>query len=581
MKKEKDAKYWEEEVRDALAWRKKYTKEDRWPLFLDYYLHNVDNPRIPHFNLVYMLGNVLIPSLIFQTPGVVNTPTSANSGAWPQFFDSVDKYLIDVMEVTDVAERGIINGYLNNVVCIGFGFDITDEQNVQAPDDAFPETDTANRSRKLNLPWLDLIPPHRCLVAKGTKTMRNCRWSAKLVVTPTKKLKESKLFKHAKESFCPAEILYHEHNLWSGEKSQAGYTFYWEIHDAEEGTWLWLSTDGTLLLPPTEDPLQVYGLPIEIVPFNANPDSIWGTPDVSYIESVHLEGEETRQYGRLQRRLALLKVLYDSDALTQEELEKFMSGAPGIGLPIKKGASGNLKDHIEFLQSHVQIEYFEAQRQFLNDAQLISGNGPNQLGTFASGRRTRYETQVVENSNSVRTSRRRAKLAEAIERLLLRSNIMVSKYWRQEQVQQVVGVEGALYWVKASPTDINSFQDLLRTKVNVESMAPVSKESKKAEAMQLLQMLGQFTEAGINPMPIIQQLLSTFEWMDARQVMPQMSTQYSINDFVQQQEAMMQQGNIGAKIQQNLGGLPALAERGNATPQELEDDTKQGVNDGR
>lgn len=562
--KTKDEKYWQTEIREALEWRRKFTKEDRWPLFLDYYLHNVANPRLPHFNLVYMLGNVLVPSLVFQTPGILNTPTSANSGAWPQFFDSVDKYLVDVMEVTDVAERGIINGYLNNVVCIGFGFDITAEQDAtkpgEDPEDTFPEVEGSNRARKLNLPWLDLIPPHRCLVAKGTKTMRNCRWAAKLIAVPTAKLKKSKLFKNVTSSSCPPEILPHESHLWAGGKD-SGYTFYWEIHDAEDKQWLWLSTDGTFILDPTEDPLQVYGLPFEIVPFNSNPESIWGTPDVSYIESAHLEGEETRQYGRLQRRLALLKVLYDSDAISQEELQNFMSGPPGIGLPIKKGTSESIKSHIEFIQSHVQIEYFEAQKQFLNDAQLISGNGPNQMGTFAGGRRTRYETQVVENSNTIRTSRRRAKLAEAIERLMLRSNIMVSKYWNQSQVQQVVGVEGALYWVKATPTEIKSFQDILRTKVNVESMAPISRETKKAEAMQILQMLTQFTQSGVNPMPIIQQLLSTFEWMDVRQVMPQMATQYAIDDFVKQQQGLMDSGNLGPQIQKNLAGVPGLADR--------------------
>lgn len=569
----KDEKYWQKEIREALEWRRLFTQEDRWPIFRDYYLHDVTIPEVPHFNLIYMLGNVLIPNIMFQTPGVVNTPTSSNSGAWPQFFDGIDRHLIDAMQVTDILERGIINGFLNNSICISVGYDFSNSTDIE---DAFPETDTTSRVRKQNLPWLDLIPAHRCLVAKGTTTMNNCRWAAKFIAVPTASLKKDKRFKNITSSSLPPEILIHEHHLWN-KTGYNGYTFYWEIHDAEEKEVIWLSTDGKFILPPQEDMLQVYGLPIEIIPFNANPVSIWGTPDVSYIESAHLEGEECRQYGRLQRRLALLKVLYDSDSISKEELEQFMSGTPGIGLPVKKPTNGKIADAIAFMQSHVQIEYFEAQKQLLNDAQLISGNGPNQFGTFAPGRRTRYETQVVEQSNSIRTSRRRAKLAEALERIILRCNILVSKYWTEAQVKQVVGVDGALYWVKATPSDLKSFEDSLRTKVNVESMAPVSKESKKAEALQIMQLLTNFTQAGVNPMPILQQLLSTFEWLDVRQVMPQMATQYDIVDFMSQQNQMVQSGQLGEKLKQNLSGVPALAEKypeGRTVVEELDDKDK-------
>jgi hypothetical protein len=564
MKKDRDEAYWVKEIREALEWRRMFSNEDRWEIFKAYYSHRVEEPLSPHFNLIYMLANVLIPSLVFQTPGVINIPRGGASGAWGQFYDSVDKYLMETMEVTDVLERGIVNGFLTNSICVGFGFDLSPEQQelttlTQEQEDAFPEIQSANRARKNNLPWLDLIPSHRCLVAKGTKTMRNCRWSAKLITTPVSILKEVKGLKKVAPCSVPLTLQQHESHLWNN--SSGNHVAYWEIHDAETGKWLWLSADGKFILPPTEDPLQSFGLPLEVISMNMNPDSIWGTPDSAYIESAHVEGEETRQYGRLQRRLALLKVLYDSDAITQEELQLFMQGAPGIGLPIKRTAQSSLQDNIQFIQSHVQIEYFEAQKQILNDAQLISGHGPNQYGTFAPGRRTAYETQVVESSNNARLGRRRKKIGEAVERLMQRSNIMVSKYWSEPQVQQVVGVDGAMYWVEAKASDLSNYETHLQTKVNVESMVPTSREQKKREAFELLQLLTNFTEAGVNPLPIIQQLLSTFEWLDVKQVLPQMGTQYAIEDFAKQQEQQIQGGGLGEKLGKNLSGVPNLSGR--------------------
>jgi hypothetical protein len=56
----------------------------------------------------------------------------------------------------------------------------------------------------------------------------------------------------------------------------------------------------------------------------------------------------------------------------------------------------------------------EYAKDLLNDAQLINGFGPNQMGTFAPGRRTKYETQVVESSNTTRLSYRRNEVADMI-----------------------------------------------------------------------------------------------------------------------------------------------------------------------
>ena len=565
----KDENYWVREIQVAKAWRKKYTMEDRWPTLDQHYRHAYENPALPHFNLMYMLGNTLVPSLVFQRPGVLNSPTRPDVGAWAQFYDSVDTHLIEAMEITDLMERTVLNCFLRNTTAIGIGFDnastelaeVKERIGNEDAEDLFVGTKgVTNRTRKSNLPWLDLIPSHRFLVAKGTKTMIDCRWAAKLIIIPTRLVKGTKGLINTIDSRIPQFIAKQENNLWNlGEQGgEVGYCAYWEIHDMEEGTWLWLSTEGKFILKPQPDPLQVFGLPFSVINFNQNTDSIWGTSDAMYIESQQLEGNEMRQFGRLQRKLALLKFLYNSECITQEQLEEWLAGPPGVGLPVKLSGDKTMKDIIVPLQTHINIEYFEAQKQILNDAQLVTGNGPNQFGTFAPGRRTATETNVVEQNNSLRTSRRRVKIAEGIEEILFRANILVSRNWTTEHVQQVVGLDGALYWVQAKPNEFKKLEDGLRTRVNVESLAPVSRERKKAEAMELLKILGGYTQAGVNPLPIIQQLLSAFEWIDVQQVLPQMQNVYNMAAFNESQQKQLTSG-VGPTAAQNLGGVPMLS----------------------
>jgi len=566
----KDARYWEDEIRNALKWRQQYSHEERWPLFMEYYNHEYEDPTLPHFNLFHMLGNTLVPSLIFQRPGVLNTPRRPDIGAWAQFYDSVDGYLIDSMDVVDISERSVINSFLKNTSAVSIGYDfgtIGDEIEGRANAEGIMSVfkgvpGTVNRTRKQKLPWLDLVPSQRFLVAAGTKSMTNCRWFAKLIVVPVRLLKGERSLTNVKESHMPTEVKRHENKLWDigvhgGETK--GYIAYWEIHDAENKTWCWLSTDGGYIYKPHDDPLQVWGLPVEVLIFNRQADSIWGASDACYIESQMLESNEMRQFGRMQRKIALLKILYDSEAISQEQMDAFLTGAPGFGLPINRSGQDKLKDVIEIIQPHVQIEYLSAQKDILNDAQLISGHGPNQHGNFAPGRHTKYETQVVEGANTLRLSRRRAKMGEMIEHHLFRANILISRNWTQKEVQQVVGLDGALYWVEANPSQMQNLEDGLTTKVNVESMAPVSRERKKGEAMELIKLLGGFTEAGVNPLPLIQQLLSAFEWVDVRQVLPQMENVYSFPDFQAKQKELAEQGGLGTSLERNLGGISSLA----------------------
>ena len=168
-------------------------------------------------------------------------------------------------------------------------------------------------------------------------------------------------------------------------QTDRGYTGMWIIHSAEKGQWGWLSSANKWILPMQEDPLQVDGLPLETIVFNKGSRSIWGTPDAIYVESQHIEGDECRQDGRLQRKAALVKAFYDQELLDEEEVMNYLNSKAMGMIPVQVGPDKKLSDVLQVVQTHVQGEYFEYEKNILNDAQLLTGNGPNQFGTFTPG----------------------------------------------------------------------------------------------------------------------------------------------------------------------------------------------------
>jgi hypothetical protein len=567
---------WNTRLNQAIEWRKRYSFEENWPMIDRHYRHKYEGETIPRFNLIYMMGQTLIPNLVFQNPGVVNTPTRDDMTFMASIWDSIDNWWIRQSEIKDIAKEVVLSCYLHNTTATQTGYDFGTEADVlrENQQSVFSEVEGAvNRTRKHNAPWVDFIPSHRFAVSVGTRTMRKCPWAAKLVSVPTSLLKKQGL-KWIQGTKLPDFAMHMEQATWD-KKNIDKWTHFWEVHDATDKTFFWLGTNGKYILPPQPDPLQVYGLPFEVTSFNRNSDTFFGTPDAEYVKSQQAEGDEVRLHNMYQRRYSLPKFIYNTNVISPEDVAKMMTATVAPAIPAKLGEGGedDIRKHIFMFTPPTNMQgYRQYAQDLLNDAQLINGFGPNQMGTFAPGRRTKYETQVVESNNSSRLAFRRNEIAEMIKGHITRANMLMADNWKQEVVQQVVGVDGALYWVKAAPEQLRNIKDGLVTEVNVESLAPVSRERRKMEATNLIGLLGGMQSAGMNTLPLIKQLLSAYEWIDVRQVLPQMSGEYEYVQWEQLQRQKLQSGNNGQQAATNLQGLDALTQRLPSEPQQVGDE---------
>lgn len=323
-----DEKLWMMRLQKSLDWRAKYSFEENWPVIDDFYAHRFEGEADqPHFNLIYMMGQTLIPSLVFQAPGIINTAARDDMTFMASLWDSIDNWWIRTAEIKEIAKEVVLSSYLHNTTAtqIGFDFDSEISQLRKDTSSVFGEVEgTVNRSRRKNAPWVDFIPSHRYTTAVGTRTMRNCQWGAKLISTPTSILKKQKNLKNVVSTKLPHEIKRHEERTWN-ERSADKWTHFWEIHDADTGKWAWLGTHGKFISDWQDDPLQVWGLPFEVTAFNSNPDSIFATPDAEYIRSQQLEGDEVRLHSMYMRRFSLPKCIYNSAVIPPKEMNKMMS----------------------------------------------------------------------------------------------------------------------------------------------------------------------------------------------------------------------------------------------------------------
>jgi hypothetical protein len=564
----KTEQLWSQRVVKSLVWRKKYSFETTWPAIDNFYRHKFEKGQedLPHFNLIYMMGQNLIPSLVFQSPGIINTPQNDHMTFMSGLWDSIDNWWIRTSDMKEIAKEAVLSSYLHNTTAAQIGYDFGTEADTLRNNmtEVFGEVEgTTNRARRQNAPWVDYVPSHRYITAVGTRSMRNCIWAGKLVSVPTRILKKQKGLTNVVSTKIPEEILRHERYTWEG-KDPDKWTHFWQIHDAENKEWFWLGTHGKYISAPQEDPLQVFGLPFEVLSFNTNADSIFGTPDAEYIRSQQLEGDELRMHSMFQRRFSLPKCVYNTNVIPPAEMNKMLEAtvAPAIAAKLGDGGEDDIRKHVYmFAPPTSYMLHREYGKDLLNDAQLINGFGPNQLGMQSPGRHTKYETQVAEASSSARLAYRRYEVAQMIQGLVIRANMLMSRYWTGDIVEKVVGVDGAMYWVKAGPEELKEYKDGLVTEVNVESLAPVSRERRKAEAAELLGLLGNMGEAGVNTLPLIKQLLSTYEWIDVSQVLPQMTGEYELAHWEQMQRKKLEQGGQGQAAANNLQGLNALASR--------------------
>lgn len=552
-------------IQRAEKYRDKVGRKDRWRDIEELYSNDPAQvpTGVPNFNLIYMHGRAMVPTIVFRRPQILNTARRPDFIPWASFFDSIDQFLMEEMEVEDTLQDAVLEAYLFNTVGLHVGFDFLPKGMLNSKDritqvirsiEGFAEIPgVVDRARRYNFPFIQLVPAGELLFPSYSRNVRTAHWYSRACCVPVEDMREYLGRPGLKPTHVPEEV-YDSKRYQEMSDSTEGFVYYYEFHNAKDRTAQLVTIDGEILKTFPKDHDQIDGLPVSVITFNKRPRSMWGTPDALYIEGQQLDGNDARVMGLRQRRIALIKALIDADMLDDKEAEKLYSDEALPLIRVKLRNDQRLADCIQTLQPSVQMQYLEYQKSSFTDSQYMLGQGANQMGLTPPGRRTKYETQVAEERSYIRTSDRREQFARAITDCFRKVNLFVADNWDQPILQRVLGVDASLYWVQAKPQELSKKQlkDELVTSVDVGSMAPRSLERDRQEMLQAMQIIGSIPN--VNILPIIRQLLNKFPWAEVDQILPQASQDNALTmeQFQREQKEKMGSSETRQSLKDNM-----------------------------
>jgi hypothetical protein len=326
------------------------------------------------------------------------------------------------------------------------------------------------------------------------------------------------------------------------------YTALWEIYDAKKGRIYTIAEGNDVVLRDDRDELSHLGFPFHVVVFNPDNDHFWGISDAHNIEALQLELNEIKEQDRQQRRASLLRFLYKKGSIDKEEMDKFMSEENCIGI----ATNGDPRECIVAFQAHPDMQLEVKARGVREDIREVIGFNRNFMGEYDdSSRRTATEAQIVAQAAGIRIDERRDVNADTLTELTKGINATIMNNWSEEHVTQIVGPDGARYWVQYKGEDLKG--DYLY-RIDPDSALPVTAQTRKKEAQELFaQLKGDPT---VNQTELKRFLVSQYEGADVEaimqpnMVMPMAGGMMPINALAMQlaQKGMMPGANVPVQM---------------------------------
>ena len=534
-----DIEEWQKLIEAGVRYKENYGSSKRWGVYRDYGRgkfsgYNTSTNGILPYNIVYAMGRTLVPNIYFRNPYITATPRhKPGLDLQAKMIESIDNWLIQEMNVKQAFKTAVMDCYYTNRGILKIGYDslsgyiskgrtLEDElkEILNRPiGGSTPKKEKTeyNINVKPGMPWCVRVMPDFIIVPFGVRTLEECPWIVHVVIRPTDDVKNDPIYKNTAElEGTHIEMVNKDHatNSFYKELTQdIDLCEVYEIRDYKRGEIkAFVPGYEQWIRPPTEDKLQIEGLPFVDFTFNEDTEYYWGPSDVQIIEPQQLEVNEARTQAMYHRRVALIKFLIESGRMDQSEVDKMLSEDVGPAVFVK----GLPKDVVSLLQPHMPQDINQWTEIIRGDVRELLGHSKQQMGELPPGRRTAREIDVVQRAHDIRMDERRDIVADALQKVMRKENQVIFDRWDRNQVAQVVGIDGAKYWVQYNKKDIAAEYNL---KVDVESMTPTTKAVKKREILQVIQAIGKNPRANIDV--LMRMLLREYEWMDAMAILPE------------------------------------------------------------
>jgi hypothetical protein len=524
---------WKSAIRLALRYRRVYGRSNEWQKYKNYYRGFFKGNQIP-VNIIFAIGRSIIPQVYFRNPRVSILPRKPGYAMHARILERLDNYLIDEMNIKESMKSEVLDTYLTGrgMGILGYDSEYGFSQSFLAPDIHGDVTLTSfapkgqrieyNYNISPGMPWYQRCNPLDFIVPWGTHRFEEAPWFAFRKMRPLRDIMEDPKYKNKKDLKAPYKSKIENSdqdtpNFRLTEDYMEEFVELWQIHDQRTGQVKVLSLDHDKWLREDQDYLQIEGLPARVIGFNEDPEYFWWPSDCRQIIKQQEEINDIRTMAQMHRRVALLKVLYDKGAFKKEYLEKLFDGDPKVAVGIDVGPQGDIRKSTALFQSHVPPDLALAAREVREDVREIIGFSRNQMGSFeeSSGRRTAHEAEVVRAASMIRIDERRDILADHLGSIVRGVNQIIFENWSSERVIDIIGNDGARYWVRFTGKDIRSE---VTEKINPEETIPSDKRTQTQEIQNFIAMATKIP--GMDVKYLLEQYADKYEWLDAKMLFP-------------------------------------------------------------
>lgn len=532
---------WTELIEQGIRYKEKYGDAKRWHTYREYGRgkfpgYTSATGGILPYNLVHSIQRSMVPNIYFRNPYINVSPRfDPTLHINAKIVESVDNWLLMEMNMKATFKTMVSDAYYCNRGIAKIGYDAlnlgagTPVKGVNEELAELLNTPITHLGKKRGerveynvnvkpgMPWTERVMAEFFVVPFGVRTLDDCPWADHIVIRPLADVKNDPKYKNTRElEGTHMEMMYRENHAADFYKELSSHVDMVEIHEIRDfkrkeikafvpGYDKWIRE-------PQEDVLQYEGLPFIDFTFNEDGEYYWGPSDVQIIEPQQLEINEARTQAMLHRRVALLKFLVEEKGMDPKEVDKMISETVG---PVAF-TKGKPSEVVALLQPHIPADLTQWSEIIRSDVRELLGQGRQQSGEAPPGRRTAREMDIVQQAHDSRMGERRDIVGDALQRAIRKINQVVFDKWTAEKVVQVVGYDGARYWIKHTG---KSLVGEYNYKVDVESMVPSTKRVKKREILELVQVLAKNPRANIDY--LLRMLIREYDWIDAMKVLPE------------------------------------------------------------
>lgn len=216
--------------------------------------------------------------------------------------------------------------------------------------------------------------------------------------------------------------------------------------------------------------------------------------EVSYYldqqDAINEIGSEIRRGRQWARR----NILYNKNAINQDDVERVLKGDDGTARGIDLPEGSKLQDHIfSFIPPSLNMpEFFSPDSKFAAINRITGINDAQRGGQFKTNT-TNKAVDAYQANTDIRVDERIDLIEDFIGDVAWNILMLCMMNWDQEDVAPIVGVELAQHWQKV--TDPRDFEKNFAARVEGGSIAKPNSREKKQQALELGQVLGQFASA--------------------------------------------------------------------------------------